>query len=178
MRPSGSWWAARLAASLAPIAALLAACDGDSPARPAAADVPAAPRPAKAEIVMAPEGEPDVRGWVRSEAERAAREGRDVVVYVGAPWCEPCTRFHKAVEAGELDAAFPGLRLLEFDHDRDQERLGRAGYSSRMIPLFAIPAAGGEASPLRVEGSVKGEGAVANIAPRLRAMLAEARASR
>jgi hypothetical protein len=125
---------------------------------------------------MAPEGSDEVAAVVRAELERARRDGRDLVVYVGAPWCEPCTRFHKAVEAGELDATFPALRLLEFDHDRDEARLAQAGYASRMIPLFAAPAASGEASPLRVEGSVKGERAVATIVPRLASLLAQVRA--
>ena len=160
------------------LAAALPGCDDRAPGRAAAADVPAGPRPTKAEIVMAPEGDADLPALVRAEAEKAKREGRELVVYVGAAWCEPCTRFHEAVEAGELDAVFPSLRLLEFDHDRDEARLGRAGYGSKMIPLFVIPGPSGEASELRMEGSIKGEGAVGNIAPRLSALLARARGVR
>lgn len=127
---------------------------------------------------MAPDGGDDVRAVVQAEIERAGREGRDLVVYVGARWCEPCTRFHDAIQAGSLDTAFPTLRLLEFDLDRDEARLRSAGYASRMIPLFVIPAPTGEASPLRMEGSIKGEGAVPEIAPRLRALLAQAQRNR
>jgi hypothetical protein len=94
-----------------------------------------------------------------------------LLVYVGASWCEPCRRFHRAVEEGKLDSTFPGLRLLEFDLDRDHERLTRAGYVSRLIPLFARPGADGRASGLKMEGSIKGDGAVDEIVPRLTAIL-------
>jgi thiol-disulfide isomerase/thioredoxin len=102
-------------------------------------------------------------------AERA--DGRDLVVYVGAKWCEPCQRFHKAAAAGQLDDAFPQLTLLEFDLDQDRDRLDAAGYHSDLIPLFVMPGDDGRASSKRFEGSVKGDGATANITPRLRALL-------
>ncbi|XXX75661.1 thioredoxin family protein [Sorangium sp. So ce134] len=140
---------------------------GSSVARPAAA--------VRAEIEPAPDGG-EVPALVQAARERARREGRELVVYVGAPWCEPCTRFHDAVEAGKLDAAFPALRLLEFDLDRDRDRLAEAGYASEMIPLFVVPGEDGRGTPLRIEGSVKGERAVDEIAPRLAAILARARA--
>lgn len=118
-------------------------------------------------------GAGDVVKVVHDEQARAKADGRDVVVYVGAKWCEPCQRFHKAAEAGALDADFPTLTLLEFDLDEDRERLVTAGYVSEYIPLFALPAADGRASGKQFSGSVKGDGAVANISPRLRALLAK-----
>lgn len=160
--------------ALALCAGALAGCKEDGHAGRGA---PEGARPAgKAEIVAAPEGNDDVRVVVRAEVERARGDGRDLVVYVGASWCEPCTRFHRAVQAGELDATFPTLRLLEFDLDRDAARLEAAGYGSKMIPLFVAPAPGGEGSERRFAGSVKGERAVAVIVPRLSALLAEMRA--
>lgn len=122
------------------------------------------------ETIPAPEGG-DAQEQVRREVARARDEGRTLLVYVGATWCEPCQRFHEAARGGKLDAAFPGLRLLEFDLDRDRERLHAAGYASRMIPLFALPRADGTASGEQIEGSIKGDGAVDQIAPRLRALL-------
>ena len=122
------------------------------------------------ETIPAPEGG-DAQELVRREVARARDEGRTLLVYVGAAWCEPCQRFHEAARAGKLDAAFPGLRLLEFDLDRDRERLRVAGYASRMIPLFALPRADGTASGEQIEGSIKGDGAVDQIAPRLRELL-------
>ena len=98
-------------------------------------------------------------------------DGRVLLVYVGAPWCEPCQRFHKAAAAGALDARFPRLRLLEFDHDRFVDGLAGGGYTSRYIPLFAVPGPDGRASGRAIEGSIKGEGAVDNIAPRLETLL-------
>ncbi len=117
--------------------------------------------------------EPDLAKLVKSEGDRAKGEGRDLVVYVGATWCEPCKRFHAAAARGELDDAFPSLTLLEFDLDVDRDRLATAGYTSKLVPLFALPHADGRASERHIEGSVKGDKAVANITPRLRAMLAK-----
>jgi hypothetical protein len=113
----------------------------------------------------------DVAEIVQREVARAGNDGHRLLVYVGAVWCEPCQRFHQAAQKGELDAAFPGLRLLEFDLDRDRDRLNQAGYKGKMIPLFALPRADGTASGEQIEGSVKGDRAVDNISPRLRALL-------
>ena len=113
----------------------------------------------------------DAAQVVRDERERARNDGRDLVVYVGAKWCEPCQHFHKAAAKGDLDGEFPDLTLLEFDLDEDRDRLATAGYVSQFIPLFAMPGADGRASDKKFEGSVKGDGAVANIAPRLRSLL-------
>lgn len=108
---------------------------------------------------------------IREELERTKAAQRDLVVYVGATWCEPCQRFHQAAERGELDADFPTLTLIEFDLDVDGDRLARAGYTSELIPLFVVPESDGRASARRFEGSIKGDRAVANIAPRLRALI-------
>jgi thiol-disulfide isomerase/thioredoxin len=113
----------------------------------------------------------DAAQVIREERERAKSDGRDLVVYVGAKWCEPCQSFHRAAAKGDLDGEFPDLTLLEFDLDVDRDRLATAGYVSQYIPLFAMPAADGQASEKKFEGSVKGDGAVANIAPRLRSLL-------
>jgi len=115
--------------------------------------------------------DPDVAALVKAEAERESAQGRRVIVYVGATWCEPCQRFHQAANQGKLDQAFPKLTVLEFDADEDGSRLRRAGYVSKYIPLFVVPAADGRASTRTSEGGVKGEGAVANLIPKLRALL-------
>lgn len=108
---------------------------------------------------------------IASEMRKAGAAGRRLVVYVGATWCEPCKRFHEAVEAGELNDVFPNLRLLEFDYDRDEVRLSEAGYASKMLPLFAVPKPDGSSTGRHIEGSVKGDGAVDNIVPRLKRLL-------
>lgn len=113
----------------------------------------------------------DVAPLVRGERARAVADGRQLVVYVGAPWCEPCQRFHHAVETGELDATFPKLTLLEFDNDKDHERLAKAGYVSQYIPLFALPKEDGNASGKQVEGGIKGEGAVGFVSAKLQGFL-------
>lgn len=133
------------------------------------------PAQAKVEIVPAADSA-DVAAAVQRELARAKDDGRDLIVYVGAKWCEPCERFHDAALAGKLDEAFPKLRLIEFDADRDGEALARAGYASKMIPLFAVPRADGTASGEQIEGSVKGEGAVRNISPRLASLVLKGRA--
>lgn len=116
-------------------------------------------------------GDGDVPKLVRAERDKAGQDGRDLIVYVGAKWCEPCQRFHHAAQAGELDADFPELTILEFDLDEDRDRINAAGYSSKLIPLFVVPDSEGRGSDKRFEGGVKGERAVANITPRLRKLL-------
>ena len=122
-------------------------------------------------VEMVPAGPGDVPTLVRRELARAATDHRQLLVYMGATWCEPCRRFHQAAAAHKLDRAFPSLRLLEFDDDRDAARLAMAGYTSRYIPMFARPGPDGRGTGRQIEGSVKGDGAVNEIVPRLRTLL-------
>lgn len=122
------------------------------------------------DIIKAAPG--SVAAQARVQAARASAEGRQLLVYVGAGWCEPCKRFKDAIKSGSLDAVFPGMRLLEFDLDHDRKRLEEAGYQSTLIPLFVLPGPDGRASERRIEGSVKGPSAVeGNLVPRLKRML-------
>lgn len=116
-------------------------------------------------------GPGDVAAQAREQALFAADEKRNLLIYVGAPWCEPCQRFREAAQRGELDGLLPPMVLLEFDADVDSVRLKEAGYSSRLIPLMALPGPDGRASGQHMEGSIKGEGAVAQMTPRLQALL-------
>ena len=120
-------------------------------------------------MVAAPPG--DVPTIVKRELARAAADRKQLLVYVGATWCEPCRRFHEAAKEHKLDRAFPQLRLLEFDDDRDAGRLAMAGYSGHYIPMFARPGPDGRGTGRQIEGSVKGDGAVDQIVPRLRSLL-------
>ncbi len=124
----------------------------------------------KLELVDAPPMH-DVKPLIVEQLAQAQHDGKRLLVYLGASWCEPCRHFHDAAAAGELDAQFGQLRLLVFDDDRDAAALAQAGYSDRLIPLFAIPRPDGTASDHHIEGSIKGDGAVAQITPRLRALL-------
>jgi hypothetical protein len=166
---------ARIAISTA-LGLALAGCkaQGDAssePGAPAKSSAPAAPA-GHMRVREAP-ADGDVEQVVRGALDDTTREKRRLVVYVGATWCEPCQRFHHAAERGELDSTFPDVDLLAFDLDRDNERLASAGYVSKLIPLFALPAPDGRASGKQVEGGIKGEGAVAFMAPRLQKMLAD-----
>jgi hypothetical protein len=113
----------------------------------------------------------DVPKLIRDERTRAASDGRELIVYVGATWCEPCQRFHEAAKRGDLDAEFPALTIMEFDVDEDRERLVMANYTSKLIPLFVAPDSDGRGSERRFEGGIKGEQAVASITPRLKNLL-------
>jgi len=115
----------------------------------------------------------DAAHVVRDERDRARSDGRDLVVYVGAKWCEPCQRFHHAAAAGKLDSDFPNLTVMEWDLDEDRDRIVAAGYASAYIPLFVVPDADGHPTDRRVEGGVKGEGAVADITKKLRPLFAK-----
>jgi thiol:disulfide interchange protein len=138
--------------------ALLAACQKSEPPH------------GKLELVDA-QGSAELAPVIATEVARAQHDGKRLLVYLGASWCEPCTHFHDAAAAGQLDAAFGDLRLLVFDADRDNDALERAGYTYQMIPLFALPKPDGRSSGKQIEGSIKGADAVQQIAPRLRALV-------
>jgi hypothetical protein len=122
------------------------------------------------ELVEAGPGPADA--VVRTALAEAQRDGRRLLVYVSATWCEPCERFQKALRAGELDAAFPGLTMLKFDHDRDLPRLQEAGYAGNLIPRFVIPGPDGRGTLRRIEGGTKAADTVSSsIGPRLRRLL-------
>ena len=111
--------------------------------------------PTGVELVDAPAGTTDVAAVVRHTALDTDARHRRLVVYVGASWCEPCQQIHAAAAAHQLDADFPTLTLLQFDLDRDAKALEQAGYSSDLIPLFALPGPDGRASARRESGGVK-----------------------
>lgn len=150
------------------LGAAAVSCNPSSPGKRGAAAK--APGNAHLEFVTAEDG--DVAKLVLREMDKAKKEGKRVLVYEGATWCEPCRRFHEAAAAGRLDAELSQLRLIEFDADRDNERLAVAGYMSRFIPMFALPKPDGSFSGRLIEGSVKGDGAVDEMVPRLRGLLA------
>ncbi len=120
-------------------------------------------------VDAAPTG--DVALLVSAQVASSKARGRAALVYVGAAWCEPCERFRDAVKKGELNDAFGNVDFLVFDLDKDAARLEAAGYGSRMIPLVVVPGADGRGTDRRSEGSIKGEGAVADMKPRVRALL-------
>lgn len=126
--------------------------------------------PRRLQLIDAPPGG-DVEPIVTEELSHALAAGDSLLVYVGAPWCEPCRDFHDAAAAGKLDAKLGAVRLLEFDADRDGEALAAAGYQSNLIPLFALPRIDGHASGKQIEGALKGADAVAQLVPRLDALL-------
>lgn len=150
---------------------LLVGCSGANPApRPDGAPqaAPAPSEKAKPRFVPVAAGTPvadEVRGVVKASGEER------VVVYVGASWCEPCQEFHEALERGDLDDELAGVKFLEYDADVDNERLETAGYGGRMIPRFALPGDDGRFSGKKIEGGIKGKGAVKHIMGRLRPML-------
>jgi len=113
-----------------------------------------------------------IEPWVQEQVEIADAGHLRVLVYVGASWCEPCQRFHQAVEHGELNGTLNGLRFLEFDQDRDAAALKTAGYVYQYIPVLALPDPDGRNHGRMISGSVKGAGAVGeDLVPRLQALL-------
>ena len=119
----------------------------------------------------APDGEVTV--VVQTAVTHAQEQGRRIVVYEGASWCEPCQNFHAAVARGELDAQFPNLTLLEFDADHDRDRLVAAGYGSQYIPLFALPGKDGRAAGPKAQGGIKGDTVVPYLTKKLHDLLAQ-----
>ena len=85
----------------------------------------------------------DALSVIRTERLRAKADGRVLVVYAGAGWCEPCKRFKHAIQTGALDDKLAKTTLLVFDADRDTERLASAGYTFQYIPYVGLPGADG-----------------------------------
>lgn len=136
------------------------------------ADSSKAPKaPDRADVIAAGSG--SVQAEVVTALAQASRDGRRLVVYVGASWCEPCQLFLDATKAGDLPAQLSDLRFLKFDHDSDEDRLNEAGFGGVMIPRFVVPGPGGVSTERRFEGATKGPGAMASIVPRLEGILAD-----
>jgi thiol:disulfide interchange protein len=127
---------------------------------------------AKPEIAPRGASRAPIEQVVQQHVEEADASGQRVIVYVGAKWCEPCQRFHKALESGQLDESLAGTKFVEFDVDRERDELRAAGYGSQFIPLFSVPDQSGHGSGRAIEGSGKGEAAVReDLVPRLLALL-------
>lgn len=151
---------------------VLSACSNDSPAptkETSSVTAPAA-EPLKVEWIQLPSGVGPA-DFVRAESARADHDKKKLVIYVGATWCEPCQRFHHAAEAGELDRVFGDVRFIDLDADKNASEVAALGCESKMIPLFALPGPDGRCTDRRVEGGIKGDGAVGYISPKLRAVL-------
>ena len=98
----------------------------------------------------------DALSVVRTERLKAKAEGRVLVVYAGAAWCEPCKRFKNAIQTGSLDQKLAKTTLLVFDADRDTDRLAAAGYKFSFIPYVALPGTDGhptDSAEARSKGS-------------------------
>jgi thiol-disulfide isomerase/thioredoxin len=118
--------------------------------------------------VVSASAESDALSLVRTERLRARAEGRVLVVYAGAAWCEPCKRFKEEIHSGRLDAQLPKVTLLAFDADRDTERLASAGYRFEYIPYVALPGADGRPTDTQ-EARGKGSGAWRELIAKLEA---------
>lgn len=127
---------------------------------------------AKPEMAHRSQPHAPLEQFVQQHVEEADASGMRVLVYVGATWCEPCQRFHKALESGQLDEALAGTKFIEFDADKDSSELRAAGYASKYIPLFSVPDQSGHASGRAIEGSIQADSAVREyLVPRLLALL-------
>jgi len=93
--------------------------------------------------IVRPPPDAEITSFVRAERLKAKADGRVLVVYAGAKWCDPCKHFHSLAYGGKLDAKLSRMELLEFDVDADTERLAGAGYKFRFIPYFALAGADG-----------------------------------
>lgn len=151
----------------------LPACKSSDPApAPSMSAEPVRAAPSRPQIVDGPGNVASVASFIHAQVASARREHQRVLVYVGATWCEPCRRFHKALASGQLDKQLAGVRFIVFDLDQSGKALARDGYTSNYIPLFAVPAEDGRDSGRQIAGSIKGPGAVDQIMPRLRRLLA------
>lgn len=118
---------------------------------------PTAATGGKVRLVPAPQ-DSDALSSIRTERLRAKAEGRVLVVYVSATWCEPCKKLKEEIDAGRLDERLGKTTLLAFDADKDIDRLGSAGYTFKFVPYVALPGADGRAAETQ-EATGKGANA-------------------
>lgn len=164
-----------LAAAIGLSLVVLAACDTPAPATkesatPETSGGVAAAVPQKVEWVKVPAGS-EPTAWVKQELARAKADQKKLVLYVGAKWCEPCNHFHEATDRGELDAEFPDLRLVSFDHDDEAATIAALGCESQYIPMFSVPDAEGHCTRRQIQGGIKGAGTVAFLSKKLRNLI-------
>ncbi|MFO0614501.1 MAG: thioredoxin family protein [Polyangiaceae bacterium] len=139
-----------------------------APSATAGSTAAAAPR--KVEWVHVPAGA-DPHAYVKDELARAKADQKKLVLYVGAKWCEPCNNFHEATDRGELDEAFPDLRLVAFDHDDEASAISALGCDSNYIPMFSVPDEEGRCTRRQIQGGIKGANNVAFISKKLRNLI-------
>ena len=162
------------------IAILIVACSSPDRAEPIGRDLSARAStsqggerggPRKPLRIAVPFDVTDGRAFVTARLQENA--GRPVILYVGATWCEPCKRFHDALESGALDRELEGAVFLEFDLDQHGALLSAANLAceSKLVPLFARADPDGRCSARRTEGGVKGEAALPSIVPRVKKLL-------
>ncbi|MBS2015248.1 MAG: thioredoxin family protein [Deltaproteobacteria bacterium] len=123
-------------------------------APPTSSSAPAVPRkPGEGIKVVNAPADGDAISTIRTARLQAKAEGRVLVVYVSATWCEPCRRMKDEIHAGRLDDALGKTTLLAFDADKDGDRLASAGYKFSFIPFVALPSADGHpADSLEAKG--------------------------
>ena len=137
--------------TLVVLALALAACN-PTPKEAAKVDPSPSPSPSTStsttktggKIVVLPAAQDsDALSAIRTERLKAKAEGRVLVVYVSATWCDPCKKLKEEIEAGRLDDRYGKTTLLAFDADKDIDRLGAAGYTFKFVPYVALPGADG-----------------------------------
>jgi len=127
------------------------------------------------EIVAAPKSLDNPTAWIRAENERAKKDDRVTLVYVGASWCVPCQAFRRLVLEGAFDEGLPRLRLLAFDAEHHAVPLGRSGCATTAVPTFVRPMAKGRCSAQKAAGIAAGKDPVAYLTPRLKRLMSPAR---
>ena len=111
---------------------------------------------------------------VLKEMQQATKDGKKLVVYVGARWCKPCKDFDTAAKQPDFGSEIDHIRLMKFDWDRHQTALNRANYGSQYLPLFVLPGPDGKGSKERFFGGrFKGKAGVADLKKRLAELVAK-----
>lgn len=115
-------------------------------------------KPGEGIRLMTAAADGDALSTIRTARLQAKSEGRVLIVYVSATWCEPCRRMKDEIHVGHLDAQLGKTTLLAFDADKDGDRLASAGYKFGFIPFVALPGADGHPSD-SLEAKGKGSNA-------------------
>lgn len=118
----------------------------------------------------------EVASFIRAARARAVKDGRVVLVEVGAAWCKPCRTLKAAIDRGELDGVLAKVTLIAFDVDAHGPRLDSLGYRSKFVPYFAVPNGDGSASERRLDVKLASNATAKELGAALGPMVEAARA--